>query len=66
MKIRLINRDLEISKNRINVNNFKNEDCLIGVSFNRKEMRLKDYKKLILYIVMPYKWLNKMFLKNKL
>lgn len=66
MKIRLINRDLEINKNRINVDNFKYEDCLIGTSFNRKQMRIKDYKKLILFMVMPYKWLNKRFLKNKL
>lgn len=66
MKIRLINRDLEINKKRIIVDNFKKENYLIGTSFNRKQMKLKDYKKLILFMVMPYKWLNKTFLKNKL
>lgn len=66
MKIKLINRTLEINKNRINVDNFKNEECLIGVSFNKKQMNLKDYKKLILYLVMPYKWLNKSFIKGKI
>lgn len=66
MKVRLINRTLEINKHRINVNNFKREQYLIGISFNRKQMKLKDYKKLILFIIMPYSYLNKNFLENKI
>ena len=66
MKIKLIDRTLEINKYRININNFKNEKYLIGASFNRKEMKLKDYKRLLLFIIMPYKWLNKNFLEKKM
>ena len=65
MKFRLINRSFEINKNRININNFRKEDTLIGISFNKKQMNLKDYKKMILYMFMPYEWLNKMFIKGK-
>ena len=66
MKIKWLDRSFEINKNRINVDGFKKEITLIGVSFNRKEMRLKDYGKLFLYLTMPYKWLNKKFEKDKL
>lgn len=66
MKLKLINRNFEINKNRININGFKKEDILIGVSFNKKQMKIKDYKKMLLYIFMPYKWLNKQFVKGKI
>lgn len=66
MKIRLVNRTLEINKNRISVNNFKKEITLIGISFNKKYMYFKDYKKLFLYLFMPYKWLNRQFELRKI
>lgn len=66
MKIRWFGRDFEINKNRINVGNFKKEKILIGTSFNRKQMDLKQWKILFLYLVMPYSWLNERFMKNKL
>ena len=66
MKFRFLNRDIEINKNRININNFKNEDILIGTSINRKQLTTKDYKKIILFSFMPYKWLNKKFKQNKI
>lgn len=66
MKIRWFGRDFEINKNRINVDNFKKEKILIGTSFNRKQMDLKQWKNLLLYLVMPYEWLNDRFMKNKL
>lgn len=66
MQIRWFGRDFEVNKNRINVNNFKNEKILIGTSFNRKQMDSKDWKRLFLYLFMPYDWLNKQFMKNKL
>lgn len=66
MKIRLINRNLEINNNRINVNNFKREITLIGISFNKKQMNFKEYIRLFLYLFMPYKWLNRRFEQNKI
>lgn len=66
MKIRWFGRDFEINKNRINVNNFKKEKILIGTNFNKKQMDLKQWKKLFLYLVMPYSWLNYRFMKNKM
>lgn len=66
MKIGWFDRDLEINKNRINVDNFKKEDILIGTSFNIKRMNLKEWWKLFLYLIMPYYWLNKRFMENKL
>lgn len=66
MKIRWFDRDFEINKNRINVNNFKGEKVLIGTSFNRKKMDFRQWKNLFLYLVMPYNWLNDRFVKNKL
>ena len=66
MKIRLLNRDFEMNKYRINVDNFKKEKTLIGVSFKRSEMNFKKYKKLFLYLFMPYKWLNKQFERGNL
>lgn len=66
MKFRWFDRDFEINKNRINVDNFKNEKILIGTSFNRKQMDFRQWKNLFLYLVMPYNWLNDRFLKNKL
>lgn len=66
MQIRWFGRDFEVNKNRINVNNFKNEKILVGTSFNRKQMDSKDWKTLFLYLFMPYDWLNKQFMKNKL
>lgn len=66
MKIRWFGRDFEVNKNRINVDNFENEKMLIGASFNRKQMDLKQWKKLFLCLVMPYSWLNDKFMKNEL
>ena len=66
MKIRWFGRDFEINKNRINVNNFKKEKILISTSFNRKQMNLKEWRRLLLYLIMPYSWLNNRFVKNKL
>lgn len=66
MKIRWFDRDFEINKNRINVNNFKGEKVLIGTSFNRKKMDFRQWKNLFLYLAMPYNWLNDRFVKNKL
>lgn len=66
MKIRWFGRDFEINRNRINVDNFKKEKTLIGISFNRKQMDLRQWKRLFLYLVMPYNWLNDRFVKNKL
>lgn len=66
MKIRLINRNLEINNNRINVNNFKREITLIGISFNKKQINFKEYIRLFLYLFMPYKWLNRRFEQNKI
>ncbi len=66
MKIRWFDRDFEINKNRINVNNFKKEKILIGTSFNRKQMDFRQWKTLFLYLIMPYSWLNDQFMKNKL
>lgn len=66
MKIRWFDRDFKITKSRINIDNFKNEKILIGTSFNRKQMDLKQWKTLFLYLVMPYSWLNDRFIKNKL
>ena len=66
MKIRWFGRDFEVNKNRINVNNFKKEKILIGISFDRKQMDLKEWKRLFLYLVMPYVWLNEKFIKNEL
>lgn len=61
MDIKLIGRTLEIDKNRISVNSFKKENILIGVSYNRKIMKFKDFRDLFLYLIMPYKWLEKHF-----
>ena len=66
MKIRWFDRDFEINKNRINVNNFKKEKILIGRSFNRKQMDFRQWKTLLLYLIMPYSWLNDRFVENKL
>lgn len=66
MKIRWFGRDFEVNKSRIDVDNFENEKMLIGASFNRKQMDLRQWKKLFLYLIMPYSWLNDRFLNNKL
>lgn len=61
MKIRFLNRDIEINKYRININNFKHEKGLIGTSIRRKGMTLREFKRVILFIFMPYTWLDKNF-----
>lgn len=61
MKARFLNRNIEINKNRININNFKHEKVLIGTSIRRKGMTFKELKKAILFMFMPYEWLNKKF-----
>lgn len=66
MKIKWFDRDLEINKNRINVDNFKNEKTLIGMNFNRKQMKFKDYKNLLVCLIMPYRKLDDMFIRGKL
>lgn len=66
MKVRFLNRDIEVTKSRINICNFKGEKILIGRSFNKKEMNIKSYKILILMIFMPYDYLNKRFLNKRL
>lgn len=58
MKIKWYRRNLEISKNRISVNDFKNERTLVAISFNRKQMTLRDWRTLFLFMIMPYSWLD--------
>ena len=61
MKIKILGRTIENNKHRFNVNSFKNERILIGVSYKKKDMNLKDIKNAILYCIMPYSWLEKHF-----
>ena len=66
MKIRFLSRDIEVA-NRVNINNFKHERILIGVSYRKKDLKeLRNLKKLFLYCFMPYKWLDKKFCQNKI
>ena len=66
MKIRFLGRTIEIA-NRFNVHGFKREKILIGVSYNKKDLKeWKHKKRFLLYCFMPYKWLNKKFMENKI
>ena len=62
MKIRFLGRTIENNKHRFNIDSFKNEKTLVGVSYRKKDMNLKDIKESFLYCIMPYSWLEKHFL----
>jgi len=66
MKIRFLGRTIEVA-NRVNVDHFKHEKTLIGVSYRKKDLKeFRNLKHLFLYCFMPYKWLDKQFCQNKL
>lgn len=66
MKIRFLGRTIEIA-NRVNVDAFKHEEILLGMSYRKADMKeWRNIKKFLLYCLMPYKWLNKQFMKGKL
>lgn len=62
MIIRFLGRNIEIA-NRVSVNHFKKENILIGVSYRKQDLKeLHNIIDLLLYCIMPYKWLEKRYL----
>lgn len=65
-ELKLLGRSIEVTNGWIHVDNFKKEEILIGRHFNTRFMKLKDWYELLLYILMPYPWLNNQFMKGNL
>jgi len=65
MKVRILNRDIEVTKKRINIDNFKSENVLIGSSFNVNQWKTNPWK-IIRMCIMPYKRLDNMFMMGKI
>lgn len=63
-------RNIELTKHRFNIDGFdderKCEGTYIGTSFRRKNLKLKDVPKILKLIFMPYKWIDKQFLQNRI
>lgn len=62
MIIRFLGRNIEIT-NRVSVDHFRKENILIGVSYRKQDLKeLRNIIDLLLYCIMPYKWLEKRYL----
>jgi len=66
MRIIFLNRNIEIKNFRLNIDGFKHEKTLIGFSQPLKNMTFKDLKIVIMYLFMPYSWLNRAFEENRI
>lgn len=66
MKIKILSRNIEYKNKSYSVNNFKQEKILIGANFNLRKIKKGDFKKILLYTFMPYKWLNEQFMKGNI
>jgi hypothetical protein len=64
MGIKYCNREVSITKNKFFHVYFIKQDILCGKSFSLKKLNEKSFKEIILYLVMPYEWLNKRFLNS--
>jgi hypothetical protein len=66
MKINFLSRTIEYKNKWYSVNKFKHEKILIGADFNLRKYKKGDFKRILLYSFMPYKWLNEQFMKGNI
>lgn len=66
MKIKILSRSIEYENKWYSVKKFKHEKILIGADFNLRRLKKGDFRKILLYTFMPYKWLNEQFMKGNI